>query len=132
LHDAYHRVFEDILELEWRSARVTPWFMAQEGMIGTQSGVGCGEQIGTTDYEALLPYNESWLEFQNVSINGDKYPKGFNVKIQSGAECWSGCSGIGLERWTAAFLAQKGLDKENWPESLARLAGEPIEVFKFL
>lgn len=132
LHQAYHTVFEDLLELEWRSARVTPWFMAQEGMIETEASCGCGNRIGTTDYEALLPYSKNWLEFQNVSINGDKYPKGFNVKIQSGAECWSGCSGVGLERWTAAFLAQKGLDAENWPEAVARLVGEPKELFKFL
>ena len=132
LHEAYTHVFEDILELEWRSARVTPWFMAQEGMVGGEAVCGCGERIGTTDYEAFLPYSESWLEFQNVSINGDKYPKGFNVKIQSGAECWSGCSGIGLERWTAAFLAQKGLDRENWPEKVARMVGEPVNLFKFL
>jgi seryl-tRNA synthetase len=132
LHEAYTHVFEDILELEWRSARVTPWFMAQEGMVGGEAACGCGERIGTTDYEAFLPYSESWLEFQNVSINGDKYPKGFNVKIQSGAECWSGCSGIGLERWTAAFLAQKGLDRETWPEKVARMVGEPVNLFKFL
>jgi seryl-tRNA synthetase len=132
LHESYRRVFEDILELEWRSARVTPWFMAQEGMIGSEAGCGCGGRIGTTDYEAYLPYSGSWLEFQNVSINGDKYPKGFNVKIQSGTECWSGCSGIGLERWTAAFLAQKGLDYGNWPEKVARLVGEPKNLFKFL
>jgi seryl-tRNA synthetase len=134
LHQTYVRVFEDILELEWRCARVTPWFMAQEGMIETEDscGCGCGSRIGTTDYEAYLPYSESWLEFQNVSINGDKYPSGFNVKIQSGAECWSGCSGIGLERWTAAFLAQKGLDCENWPERVANIIGEPKEIFRFL
>jgi seryl-tRNA synthetase len=106
--------------------------MAQEGMVGSESGCGCGERIGTTDYEAYLPYCGSWLEFQNVSINGDKYPKGFNVKIQSGTECWSGCSGIGLERWTAAFLAQKGLDYDKWPEKVARLVGEPKNLFKFL
>ena len=93
---------------------------------------GCGSRVGTTDYEAYLPYNKSWLEFQNVSINGDKYPTGFNVKIQSGVDCWSGCSGIGLERWTAAFLAQKGLDMEKWPEAVAKLVGEPKELFKFL
>jgi seryl-tRNA synthetase len=132
LHQAYHHVFEDLLELEWRSARVTPWFMAQEGMIESDSSCGCGSRIGTTDYEAFLPYSKNWLEFQNVSINGDKYPKGFNVKIQSGADCWSGCSGVGLERWTASFLAQKGLDIENWPEAIARLVGEPKELFKFL
>jgi seryl-tRNA synthetase len=132
LHERYLHVFEDLLELEWRSARVTPWFMAQEGMIETESSCGCGSRVGTTDYEAYLPYSKSWLEFQNVSINGDKYPIGFNVKIQSGAGCWSGCSGIGLERWTAAFLAQKGLDTGHWPETVARLVGEPKELFKFL
>ncbi len=128
LHEAYVRVFEDLLDLEWRSAKVTPWFMAQEGMVG---GSGSAE-VGTRDYEAYLPYSDSWLEFQNVSVNGNKYPKGFNVKIQSGADCWSGCSGIGLERWTAAFLAQKGFDLSKWPEAVARLVGEPKEVFRFL
>ncbi|MBN1166208.1 MAG: serine--tRNA ligase [Methanospirillaceae archaeon] len=133
LAEAYHHVFEDLLELEWRAARVTPWFMAQEGMVGTAETNGKGgNRIGTTDYEALLPYNDTWLEFQNVSINADKYPKGFNVKIQSGEECWSGCSGIGLERWTASFLAQKGLDYENWPEPVQKLAGEPVDVIKTL
>ena len=73
------------------------------------------ERIGTTDYEAYLPYSDSWLEFQNVSVNGDRNPRGFNVKVQSGGDLWSGCSGIGLERWTAAFLAQKGFDLDDWP-----------------
>ncbi len=41
-------------------------------------------------------------------------------------------SGIGLERWTAAFLAQKGLDSKDWPEKVASLAGEPRNLFKFL
>ncbi|KUG20850.1 MAG: serine--tRNA ligase [Methanomicrobiaceae archaeon] len=128
LHEAYRHIFDDILELEWRSAKVTPWFMAQEGLVGESADAA----IGTRDYEAVLPYSGTWLEFQNVSVNGDKYPKGFNVKIQSGAECWSGCSGIGLERWTAAFLAQKGFDTSDWPETVAKLAGEPQEIFTFL
>jgi seryl-tRNA synthetase len=140
LHEAYHHVFEEILELEWRCARVTPWFMAQEGMIDAGKSpqtidggaCGCGERVGTTDYEAYLPYSGNWLEFQNVSINGDKYPKGFNVKIQSGADCWSGCSGVGLERWTAAFLAQKGLEMDGWPDTVATLVGKQQEIFKFL
>jgi seryl-tRNA synthetase len=128
LQRAYLHVFDDLLELEWRSARVTPWFMAQEGMTGCS---GC-DSIGTIDYEAYLPYSDSWLEFQNVSVNGDKYPRGFTVKIQSGEECWSGCSGIGLERWTAAFLAQKGFDPSKWPEAVARRIGELKDIFRFL
>jgi seryl-tRNA synthetase len=65
-------------------------------------------------------------------VNGDKYPKGFNVKIQSGEECWSGCSGIGLERWTAAFLAQKGFDPAGWPAAVKDRVGTMNEVMRFL
>lgn len=129
LHERYRHVFEDILELRWRAARVTPWFMAQEGMIGEGC---CSGAVGTTDYEAFLPYNDTWLEFQNVSVNGDKYPRGFNVKLQSGAECWSGCSGIGYERWVAAFLSQKGFDTSRWPEPVAARVGEFREIFRFM
>ncbi len=128
LHERYRRLFDDVLELEWRSARVTPWFMAQEGMIGAEGT----ERIGTTDYEAVLPYADSWLEFQNVSVNGDKYPRGFNVKVQSGKDLWSGCSGIGLERWTAAFLAQKGFELDDWPAPVRRRFGDAHEIFRFV
>ncbi|KAF5067001.1 tRNA-binding domain protein [anaerobic digester metagenome] len=128
LHERYRRLFDDILELEWRSARVTPWFMAQEGLIGAEGT----ERIGTTDYEAVLPYADSWLEFQNVSVNGDKYPRGFNVKVQSGKDLWSGCSGIGLERWTAAFLAQKGFELDDWPAPVRRRFGDAHEIFRFV
>jgi seryl-tRNA synthetase len=96
--ECYKHVFENVLELEWRTAWVT-----------------------TIDFEAYMPYRgtrekSEWLEFQNLTIVGDKYMKAFNIKAQKG-ELWSGCSGIGLERWTAAFLAQKGLEPEKWPKT---------------
>jgi len=28
---------------------------------------------------------------------------------------WSGCSGIGLERWASAFFVKEGLDPDGWP-----------------
>ena len=129
---AYKRIFEEFLELEWRQARVTPWFMAQEGMVGTDENT----DIGTTDYEGRLPYRlgsaDEWLEFQNVSNNGMKYPKGFTVKLQSGEPLWSGCSGIGLERWTAVFVAQKGPDPAKWPAKVRQLYGETPRGIRFL
>mgnify|MGYP000846720694 FL=1 len=131
LHERYMYIFNDILDIEWRKARVTPWFMAQEGLLGLAEE----NTVGTTDYEACLPYrgpDGEWLEFQNVSINGDKYPKGFNVKLQSGEELWSGCSGVGLERWAAVFLAQKGLDPANWPEEFKKRLGEMPKGIRFL
>ncbi len=128
LKACYKKIFEEILELRWRMAWVTPWFMAQEGKSGLSEMTGAG----TVDYEAVLPYNGDWIEFQNLSINGDKYPRGFNVKAQSGDQLWSGCSGVGLERWTSAFLGQKGLDPENWPEAFRKRFGEMPKGIRFL
>jgi seryl-tRNA synthetase len=128
LKECYTKIFEEILELRWRMAWVTPWFMAQEGKSGLSEMTGAG----TVDYEALLPYNGDWIEFQNLSINGDKYPRGFNVKAQSNEQLWSGCSGVGLERWTSAFLGQKGLDPENWPEAFRERFGEMPKGIRFL
>ena len=124
----YKHIFEDILELTWRTAWVTPWFMAQEGKTGLSEMTGAG----TVDYEAVLPYNGNWIEFQNLSVNGEKYPKGFTVKAQSGEALWSGCSGVGLERWASAFLSQKGLEPENWPEAFRKHFGEMPKGIRFL
>ncbi|MHC1593227.1 MAG: serine--tRNA ligase [Methermicoccaceae archaeon] len=131
LQERYYHIFEDVLQLEWRKAWVTPWFMAQEGL----TGLAGDERAGTIDYEAHLPYrgrDAEWLEFQNVSVNGEKYPKGFSVKSQKGEQLWSGCSGVGLERWASAFFAQKGIDPQRWPESFLRLVDKMPEGFEFL
>lgn len=132
--EQFKRIFNEILELEWRMAFVTPWFMAQEGLTGIDEE---RKDIGTIDFEAYLPYRGSrkeseWLEFQNASNNGDKYPKGFNVKSQSNEQLWSGCTGIGLERWLAAFTAQKGLNPEEWPPEFRRRIKELPPEIRFL
>ncbi len=120
--ERYRHVFDEVLELEWRMAWVSPFYLQQAGVAGDE---GEGEPVpdahreGTIDYEAYLPYRGSrgdseWLEFQNLSILGDRYTSAFNIKSQR-EELVSGCSGIGLERWTAVFLAQHGLDPADWP-----------------
>ncbi|MCK5253757.1 MAG: serine--tRNA ligase [Thermoplasmata archaeon] len=123
--DRYRHVFNDVLELEWRMAWVSPFYLQQAGMAGGDerdeaAPVTDAHREGTIDYEAYLPYRGSredseWLEFQNLSILGDRYTSAFNIK-SSKEELISGCSGIGLERWTAVFLAQHGLDPTDWPE----------------
>ena len=128
IQERYKYIFEEILELTWRKAWVTPWFMAQEGLTGTTGS----ESVGTIDYETFMPYRDGWLEFQNVSVNGDKYPIGFSVKSQSGSELWSGCSGVGVERWASAFLAQKGIDPANWPPAFQGIVGEMPRGFVFM
>jgi seryl-tRNA synthetase len=129
--EKFKHIFNNILELEWRMARVLPFYMQQSGQVLKEA-----EKVkGTIDFEAWLPYRGSreeseWLEFQNISIVGDKYTKAFNIKTQKG-ELWSGCSGIGLERWCIAFLAQKGLNPENWPEGFKKYLPELPKGFKF-
>jgi len=132
LLDRYKHVFNKIFELEWRMAWVTPWYMTQAGKIGDTSS----QDTGTIDFEAYMPYRgdrkkSEWLEFQNLSILGDKYIKAFNIKAQK-SELWSGCSGIGLERWTIAFLAQKGLDPNKWPAGFRKYLKELPKGIEFL
>ena len=132
LLDRYKHVFNDIFDLEWRMAWVTPWYMQQAGKIGGE----VEQDTGTIDFEAYMPYRgdrekSEWLEFQNLSILGDKYVKAFNVKAQK-SELWSGCSGIGLERWTTVFLAQKGLDPSKWPEGFRKYLDKIPEGISFV
>jgi seryl-tRNA synthetase len=134
LLERYSRVFNDILELEWRTAWVTPFYMQQSGEVGVEDSQA--KVKGTIDFEAYLPYrgaraSSEWLEFQNLSIVGDKYTRAFAIKTQHG-ELWSGCSGIGLERWLTAFLAQKGLDAAGWPEAFRTYVGDLPRAVKFL
>lgn len=145
LLERYMRVFNDVLELEWRVASVTPFYMSHSGLGDVANAEGEGKkqrtlddmpETGTLDFEAWLPYRGSreeseWLEFQNLSIVGKKYTDAFNIKGQK-ADLWSGCSGIGLERWTVAFLAQKGLDPEGWPAEFRKRAGPMPDGIQFL
>ncbi len=130
--ERYKHVFNDIFDLEWRMAWVTPWYMQQAGKIGDESS----QDTGTIDFEAYMPYrgnrNKSeWLEFQNLSILGDKYIKAFNIKSQK-SKLWSGCSGIGLERWTTAFIAQKGIDPDKWPKGFMKYLSKLPKGIEFL
>lgn len=145
LLERYMHVFNDVLELEWRIASVTPFYMSHSGLGDVASAEGekrkektldDAPDTGTLDFEAWLPYRGSreeseWLEFQNLSIVGKKYTDAFNIKGQK-ADLWSGCSGIGLERWTVAFLAQKGLDPEAWPKAFRERVGKMPAGIQFL
>ncbi len=130
--DRYKHVFNNIFDLEWRMAWVTPWYMQQAGKIGDKGT----QDTGTIDFEAYMPYRgdrkkSEWLEFQNLSILGDKYVNAFNIKAQK-SNLWSGCSGIGLERWTTAFLAQKGLNPDKWPEGFRKYLDKLPKGIEFL
>ncbi len=128
--ERYRYVFEEILELEWRMAKVDPFYLQQAGSSEDEQ-----DEEGTIDFEAYLPYRgdreeSEWLEFQNLSIF-KKYTESFNIKSQT-KELYSGCSGIGLERWASAFLAQKGIEPEYWPKRFKKYYGESPKGLKLL
>ncbi|MEM4257608.1 MAG: serine--tRNA ligase [Candidatus Thermoplasmatota archaeon] len=132
LIERYTHVFNNIFDLEWRMAWVTPWYLQQAGKKDAQSE----QETGTIDFEAYMPYRGSredseWLEFQNLSILGDKYIQAFNIKTQR-QELWSGCSGIGLERWMVAFLAQHGLNPDSWPTGFQKYLNKLPQGIIFL
>jgi seryl-tRNA synthetase len=134
LLERYRYVFNELLELDWRMAWVTPFYMAQAGEVYEEKSEE--KDQGTIDFEAWLPYRgerekSEWLEFQNLSIVGERYTKAFNIKGQKG-NLWSGCSGIGLERWMAAFLGQHSLNPKNWPEGFRRYLPKLPDGIKFL
>jgi len=123
----FRYLFEDVLELKMREAWVTPWFMAQQGLVELDRE----KTTGTVDFEAILPYKKEWLEVQNCSNNGNKYPKAFNVKSQK-KELFSGCAGGSFERYLSAFLAQKGFNQDDWSKSFRKYIKEIPKGVKFL
>ncbi len=133
LRIGFRKIIGEILDLEYREAWVTPWWISQEGSADQEDGKTVElpkfDQIGTIDFEIYMPYRGSrdssdWLETQNVSILGNKYAKSFTVKSQSGKELWSNCCGGSFERFISAFVAQKGVDPKNWPEKFLKYIDE--------
>lgn len=123
LIDRYKHVFENVLDIEWRMAKVEPFYLQQAGGKHEEEET----DLGTVDFEAYLPYrgdrkSSEWLEFGNLSIFR-KYTETFNIKSQT-EELLSGCTGIGIERWATAFLAQKGLEPKDWPEEFKSYFGD--------
>jgi seryl-tRNA synthetase len=135
VREKMRQIFDDVLDLEVREARVMPWWLQQshkeEEMDAEEELV-----VGTIDFEAYMPYRgtrekSEWLEMQNVSVIGTKYPKGFSVKAESNIELWSGCCGGSFERFLTAFIAQKGIDQNKWPETFLKYIDKLPKPIKF-
>jgi seryl-tRNA synthetase len=134
VRNSLRKIFEEVLDLEVRESRVMPWWL-QQSAHESEADVD-DLVVGTIDWEAYMPYrgtrNESeWLEIQNISVIGQKYPKGFSVKAEGNIELWSGCGGGSFQRFLTAFISQKGLDQKNWPEKFMKYIDKLPEPIKF-
>ncbi|MEM3527935.1 MAG: serine--tRNA ligase, partial [Candidatus Bathyarchaeia archaeon] len=70
-----------------------------------------------------LPYrgkreSSEWLEVAGCFIHKTKFVDSFNIREVKNRETWTGCSGLGLTRWVAAFLATHGFNYESWPKNV--------------
>lgn len=135
VRDKLRFIFDEVLDLEVREARVMPWWLQQSNK---EEEMDAEEElvVGTIDFEAYMPYRgtrekSEWLEMQNISVIGHKYPKGFSVKAEENIELWSGCGGGSFERFLTAFIAQKGIDQGGWPESFLKYIDKLPEPIKF-
>ncbi len=139
LLERYEKFMDEVLDLEWRMAWVTPWFYEQSGVVEAEMKLDI-DRPGTIDFEAWLPHRgpredrKAWLEIGNISIHGTKFTAPFRIRHNKGETLWTGCSGFGSERWLIAFLAQKGFDPANWPPKMVEyLEKHPMpEPLKFV
>ncbi|MDR2829597.1 MAG: serine--tRNA ligase [Methanobrevibacter sp.] len=71
-------------------------------------------------YEMRLkvPNQDKGVAVVSGNNHGTHFVQGFSIKESHQDKIWTGCTGLGLTRWIFGFLAQKGFDKENWPQLL--------------
>ena len=79
------------------------------------------KNIAAYDLEIYLPYrgdreNSEWLEIAGCFVHQLKFINSFKIKEMKKREIWTGCTGLGVTRWVAAFLSTYGFDVETWPK----------------
>lgn len=115
------RVADKVLDLEWRVTAAIP-FWAREGQVSMD--VHDSENVSAYDIEIYLPYRgprerAEWLEVTGCFVHKTKFVDSFKIRELKNRKVWTGCTGLGLSRWTSAFLATYGFDPSNWPRSIA-------------
>ena len=114
------RISDDLLDLEWRIVTSIPFFSRKTACI---MDVHDSRQVSAYDLETYMPYRgprnkAEWLEITACFVHRTKFINAFKIKEEKSQEIWSGCTGMGVSRWVAAFLARHGFDVDNWPRSI--------------
>ena len=113
-------VADKSLDMEWRVTAAIP-FWAREGSV--DMNIHDSEKVPAYDLEIYLPYRGSresseWLEVAGCFVHKLKFIESFSIRELKNRETWTGCSGLGLTRWVAAFLSTHGFEPEDWPKSV--------------
>ena len=72
------------------------------------------------EIRASLPFKNSTLAVGSYNYHQDFFGRSLNISLPDGSPAHTGCVAFGLERMAYAFLAQYGLEPENWPSAVAQ------------
>ncbi len=70
------------------------------------------------EIRARLPFKEDTLAVGSYNYHQDFFGRNLNITLPDGSPAHTGCVAFGLERMAFAFLAQFGLEVEDWPVKL--------------
>ncbi|MGL6297928.1 MAG: serine--tRNA ligase, partial [Methanobacteriaceae archaeon] len=104
------------LELEWYTEiGDDPFYL--EGRKVESRGIEFPD-IPKYEMRLKVPGRDKGVAVVSANVHGTHFVEGFSIKEAHKYKVWTGCTGLGLTRWLFGFLAQKGFNKENWPEKL--------------
>ena len=82
----------------------------------------CAFEGTTLDIEVYIPQyvdsRDPWLELGGGDVAGDTITSAFGLRLASGEPLFSGCQGVGWQRFALAVFSQLGTDPASWPEPL--------------
>ena len=122
-------IIDKDLDMEWRVVAGAPFYLSPQEASKRMIDISHKNKVPTLDIEVYLPYRGSreeaeWLEITAASYHRDFYVSNFKIKEAKGRDLWTGCTGHGITRWAAGFLARHGFDFDDWPKEVKRIIGE--------
>ncbi|GAA5818110.1 MAG: serine--tRNA ligase [Methanobrevibacter sp. CfCl-M3] len=104
------------LELEWYTEiGDDPFYL--EGRKMENRGIEFPE-VPKYEMRLRVPGQDKGVAVVSGNNHGTHFVQGFSIKEAHQDKIWTGCTGLGLTRWIFGFLAQKGFNKEHWPQIL--------------
>ena len=124
LRDNIVKIVDEEMDLEWRVVAAAPFYLKGEDL----GDISDSKNVAAFDVEVYLPYRgqrekAEWLEIAACFIHKTKFVDSFKIRELKKRDIWTGCCGIGISRWAAAFLARHGFKTENWPKTIREKFG---------
>jgi seryl-tRNA synthetase len=124
VRDNLLRVADEVLDLEWRVVAAAPFFLK----MGEVGDVSESKNVAAYDIEVYMPYRgpretAEWLEVAACFVHKTKFMDSFSIREVRNRPVWTGCCGLGISRWVAAFLATHGFNPKDWPKIVAESFG---------